>query len=96
MLSSSTFSSSIATTNKPFNQTYVPPHKIRITDPEDLKTEKNATDLMKDLNISSKNLLTFLTFYQTLHYQLKHYNVFIRDLNDVDVNELSEPKIFMN
>ena len=37
MLSSSTFSSSKATSNKPFNQYFVPPHQIRIIDPEDLK-----------------------------------------------------------
>ena len=51
----------------------------------------NVTDLMKDHRIYCENLSTFLTLHQTLHFQLKDYNVFIRD-----VNALSEPKIFMN
>jgi len=86
--------SSPSVTNKP---PYIPPHKVKIHNHRDLKIENvNVSDLMKDLNISCKNLSTFLTFYQTLYFQLQNYNVFIRDLNDIDINRLSEPALFTN
>ena len=77
--------------------THAHPHEIIITNASDLKIENiNVTNLMKDLNISSKNLSTFLTFYQSTHYQLKNYNVFMRDTNRVDFNKLSKPDTFLH
>ena len=49
--------------------TYILPYKICVTKVDNFKIENiNVSDLIKDLNVLYKNLLTFLTFYKTLYY----------------------------
>ena len=60
---------------------YVPPTKQIITNAANLKLENiNASDLMKNVHIHCDTMDNFLTFYKTLHYHFRSYDILINDL----------------
>ena len=71
---------------------YIPPHKKVITNFYNLQVDNiNTGDLMKNVNVTCDSMESFLTFYRTIYYQFKNYNVMIRSPDTVDHEHFSEP-----
>ena len=67
------------------------PQKQIITNFYQLQIDNvNAADLMKTVNISCESLDNFVTFYQTLHYHFKNYNIMIREAESISEDNFRE------